>query len=283
MSFVSTRNLTSLPAALPVQLPVAWAEASAAIIETLDDPELPCSVAKSLSTLLTFDECRQILYAGESRPTVVFDSLQEHTHRSGIANYVSNSYIINPTYRMYRSGKLTGPYRMRDIACFNENDVDLEKYRIIVLPTEEIGFVTEGMPAGNEELCVGLAMPDGTCAMISLSRKRSSKGYMPEEVGRIGSVVPFLTAAFRRYWQKTRVASSPEPKGFKLLSPREREIVDLLMKGHSTLSISLRLNISTTTVKTHRKNLYAKLSISTQYELFSLCTNALHHRPAFQA
>ena len=63
--------------------------------------------------------------------------------------------------------------------------------------------------------------------------------------------------------------------GGSLLSPREREVAQLLLRGHSTLSVSLHLKISATTVKTHRKNLYGKLGISTQFELFSLFLDSL--------
>jgi DNA-binding CsgD family transcriptional regulator len=49
----------------------------------------------------------------------------------------------------------------------------------------------------------------------------------------------------------------------------------LVLQGASGQDIADTLAISVTTVKTHRKNLYAKLGISTQTELFSLALNAL--------
>ncbi|MBZ9772191.1 helix-turn-helix domain-containing protein [Mesorhizobium sp. CO1-1-8] len=247
------------------------------IIEMLDDSNLPLSLANSLSTLISFEECRQIVYSGDAPPLVVFDSLQENTYQSGMANYLSSSYAINPTYRMYRAGKLSGVHRLRDIAHFKAPEIDLNKYRVSAVATEEIGYLTEGMPAGNEELCVGLNLPGGVCAMIYLTRQRSMQGFSSDEVCRISAVAAFLTSAFRRYWQKSRQRETIYPSEFGLLSPREREIAQLLIKGHSTLSISLRLNISVTTVKTHRKNLYFKLNISTQCELFSLYANSLQN------
>ena len=50
---------------------------------------------------------------------------------------------------------------------------------------------------------------------------------------------------------------------------QEAEVVRLILQGHSSLSISLKLDISMTTVKTHRKNAYAKLNISSQSELLA--------------
>ena len=51
------------------------------------------------------------------------------------------------------------------------------------------------------------------------------------------------------------------------LSPREQMIVSLILRGHSSASIANRLVIAEGTVKNHRKNIYAKLAISSQTEL----------------
>jgi DNA-binding NarL/FixJ family response regulator len=52
------------------------------------------------------------------------------------------------------------------------------------------------------------------------------------------------------------------------LSPREQTIVSLLLRGHSTLSIAYSLNIAEGTAKVHRRNIYEKLGISSQGQLF---------------
>ena len=54
-----------------------------------------------------------------------------------------------------------------------------------------------------------------------------------------------------------------------ILSSREAEIVQLVLKGHSGPSIGLTLGIALPTVKTHRKNAYAKLGINTQQQLLN--------------
>ena len=54
------------------------------------------------------------------------------------------------------------------------------------------------------------------------------------------------------------------------LTNRETEVISLILRGYSSLSISAMLDISIGTVKVHRKNIYAKLEISSQGELFSL-------------
>ena len=55
-----------------------------------------------------------------------------------------------------------------------------------------------------------------------------------------------------------------------MLTHRECEIAGLILKGHSSKSIARIIEISPGTVKIHRKNIYRKLGISSQSELFSL-------------
>jgi len=52
-------------------------------------------------------------------------------------------------------------------------------------------------------------------------------------------------------------------------------VAQLILRGHSGISIGAHLGISTTTVKAHRKNLYGKLGIATHFELFSLFLQGL--------
>lgn len=51
------------------------------------------------------------------------------------------------------------------------------------------------------------------------------------------------------------------------LSPREGEIVRLVMKGMSTHSIALLLDISPWTVSTHLRRIFLKLSVSSRAEM----------------
>jgi DNA-binding CsgD family transcriptional regulator len=262
----------------------AWADSCAAIVELLDDPRLPSMIGRSLSTLLSFDDCKLLVY-GEKTPVFVHaDSPVDYTH-PGLRNFLEHSYLISPFYRLYRSGGAAGVHRLKDISHFKEPNINPSRHRVSMMASEEIGYVTDGMQSGNEELCVGLPIPNGDCTLISLTREKCQAGFSASEVNLVKTVVPFLSAVLRRYWATStvsvcRVAKVPTKKDVALqklstLSPREQEIVRLLIEGHSSLSISLQLGISGTTVKTHRKNLYAKLGIATQCELFSMHVDTL--------
>lgn len=59
-----------------------------------------------------------------------------------------------------------------------------------------------------------------------------------------------------------------DDEDFISLSPREREIVQLIVEGFSNTQISEKLVISPSTVHTHRSNIMKKLELSSQHELF---------------
>jgi DNA-binding CsgD family transcriptional regulator len=63
------------------------------------------------------------------------------------------------------------------------------------------------------------------------------------------------------------------------LSPREAEIVDLVMRGHSNHEIEKRLFISLETVKKHVSNIYRKLDVKNRVQLSNLVQNRLRALP----
>ena len=60
-----------------------------------------------------------------------------------------------------------------------------------------------------------------------------------------------------------------------MLTPREREVVEYTLRGHSAEAAGRALGISAGTVRIHRRNIYAKLRIGSQGELFSRFIAAL--------
>ncbi len=128
---------------------------------------------------------------------------------------------------------------------------------------------------------VAVTLADGVLAEISLSRPRRGGGFDDADVARLSAVAPVIGALLRKYWAEFGATSShsspPDSRvddafanfGKAVLTGREREVTQLILRGHSSESICVNLGISLGTVKTHRKNAYAKLAISSQSELLA--------------
>ena len=59
----------------------------------------------------------------------------------------------------------------------------------------------------------------------------------------------------------------PESEKINLLTPREKEIFDLLLSNHSNRQIEEKICINYETIRTHRKSIYKKLGVKTILEL----------------
>ena len=77
-------------------------------------------------------------------------------------------------------------------------------------------------------------------------------------------VTPLVAGDLIRSYQE---GDSPEKKMFKKLSPRQREILQLLAEGKSAKEIASTLNISTRTVEFHKYKMMEQLNIKTSTEL----------------
>jgi DNA-binding NarL/FixJ family response regulator len=56
-------------------------------------------------------------------------------------------------------------------------------------------------------------------------------------------------------------ADSKELRPFDLLTPREREVLQLIAEGHTNTAIAQMMNVTVKTVEKHRTNLMSKLNV----------------------
>ena len=63
--------------------------------------------------------------------------------------------------------------------------------------------------------------------------------------------------------------------GASLLSPREKDVLELMLRGYGTDLSAQRLDIAVETVRRHRKSIYRKLDVNSQTDLFSLFINSM--------
>ncbi|RTL46916.1 response regulator [Variovorax gossypii] len=81
-----------------------------------------------------------------------------------------------------------------------------------------------------------------------------------------------LATAFRHEAEAASLAASPPPDPLATLSPREREIVDLIARGDSNKQIARELGIAETTVKIHVQHLLRKLDLDSRVQAAVLVT-----------
>jgi DNA-binding CsgD family transcriptional regulator len=263
---------------------VNWDDHVAQMIERIDSDELPAQLVAALSGLISFTMSTIFVFRGLSRPICVFENFPESVNKVGIENFISGTYVLNPVYRAHMNGIEQGVYRLRDLApddYFSSGFT--ETHKVIEAPDEEIPYMTEGWPRGFEELDITVPIDDVTIE-IDLYKGYKDGGFSQTDIEKLSSHMPVIGAITRKFWQlrSDNLASSPRDNsindiydsfGAGVLTRREREVIQYVLRGHSSRSIALNLDISVTTIKTHRKRAYSKLNISSQSELFSMFLN----------
>lgn len=263
-----------------------WIAPFAHAVDRHDQPDGVTALLAAIGSVVQFHLALSVVYRKTGGPSYVFDTFSGPRAKQAVELYMAGTYVLNPVYNAYLNGLVPGVYLIRDLAPDAYFDSDL--YRNLDIrrhEDEELGYRTHGWPEGMEEAVLAIGLPGGEMAEISLSRIRSEGGFDWPSVARLRQAYPLIAAIFRRLWAHlARGDSHPQSRaidhlfedfGRGILSPREREVALLILKGHSSESIGYHLGISTATVKTHRQNLYGKLGLSTQQELFSTFLRSL--------
>jgi len=94
----------------------------------------------------------------------------------------------------------------------------------------------------------------------------------------VGGGVAYPAALMRR--ALTQSDRTPMLAALERLTPREREVLDALAKGHTNKEIALSLRISPGTVKTHVERLIGKLGVRDRTQAAIV---AVEHRGGFAA
>ncbi len=258
-----------------------WHEEIGRIIDCVDSDDFLAQIIDSLSQLVPFSMAVIFAYSGRSRPKCLFDTFPDATAKKGIHNYVNGTYVLNPFYLAHLRGVENGIYRITDLApdAYFE-DIEMRVDKIRTTKREELGYITEHWPRGQEELIIAVNVEGPVTLEINLFQLKVSGGFSDEEVQLLAQVLPVIAAVLRKYWSLKQQSDDERPMDTRIdelfddfgkpeLTDREREVIQYVLRGHSSESISLHLEISITTVKTHRKRAYAKLGICSQSELLS--------------
>lgn len=251
------------------------------LIADLDREGFPARLASWARAIAPFDYMVVFGCRGAARPIDLFDDFPADKRKVFVTDYQEGPYMLDPFYLAAVRPAAAGLYRMRDLAPdrFYQGEY-FRSYYVRTGLAEEIGYFVD--------------LPGGAMAVVSLMR--ASRIFSAREFRSLSAMFPIVAAAVRRHWHDlaqslgddrakaganafdTRVEQSFHTFGGDLLTRREREIAEYTLKGHSAEAIGRLLGISPGTVRIHRRNIYAKLRISSQGELFSAFIRTLSGR-----
>ncbi|WP_442487829.1 response regulator transcription factor [Halomonas litopenaei] len=245
----------------------AWHQRLAGLIQGADRSDLPRQLEQALAELVSMDTLILHAYQGRGRPRVVHDNYPPERRQRDVDPYLSRVYLLDPMFQAIESGQDSGTHRLRDLAPdrFESSEYYHHYYRGLGLK-DEIGLFAR--------------VSDDTVMVLSLGFRTQSPPLTRRTVQALRHLAPVVEALLQRFWAWQRSAFEPQHQdiepvdaafssfGQGVLTPREQDIVRLLLAGHSAKSAARELGISDGTVKVHRKHVYQRLQVSSQAELF---------------
>lgn len=142
-------------------------------------------------------------------------------------------------------------------------------------------------PAGQPVYCLALSVSDDPQDVIALIRA-GARGYLTKSVSatelvdaidrvRMGDAVfsPRLAGfVLDVFTQPVQEAAEPvDDPDYDQLTPREREVLQLIARGYAYKQVANRLDISVKTVESHVSSVLRKLQLSSRYELTRWATD----------
>jgi DNA-binding CsgD family transcriptional regulator len=252
-----------------------WVTQLAKCIDSIGEEEFSQNMIDALKKLVDIDYSVVFAYYKNERPLCLFHTFSPEKKAISVDAYQKGPYMLDPFFKACNRQIETGLYRIRDIAP--DRFYQSEYYRSYYNQT--------GL---SDEICYTFYLGKNVAVVISLMRSDENSRFSAREFRLLVSVVPVIVSLAQRHWQSvpnqfdltphkeeqaddySKIESTVSAMFHNRLTPRETQVVAQVLEGHSSDSIARDLGISVGTVRIHRRNIYAKLQISSQQELFAI-------------
>lgn len=253
----------------------AWISLVSECIDAIDSEAFGDSLVNALRSITSIDYLVAFAYHEHEVPTCLYHTFSPNKRVIFVDDYLKGPYLLDPFFKACGRQVDSGLYRLRDIAP--DRFYQSEYYRSY--------YVQTGLA---EEICYAIYLPGGVALMVSLMRAGESPKFSAREFRLLASVAPIVNSLAHRHWQDAHTQFEDKPADqvsggnhsiientvsalfSPRITPRETQVVAQVLEGHSSDSIAGKLGISVGTVRIHRRNVYSKLNISSQQELFSI-------------
>ncbi len=246
-----------------------WHAIMSRLLRGADSGLLSDALVDAIGFVVTHEGTCLLAFHEDAPPEVLHHTIEPAGARHYLDRYLAGPYLLDPLYELALSKHKPALCRFRDQSP--DRFRSSEYYRQYCERThllDEMDFLVEVGGGSTLVLVVG----------------RREKMFAKAELRRLRSIEPVVRAAMQNVWDHWETEQGARGRdgnvhrqlthcfdtfGASVLTDREREITQLLLRGHSVKSAARELGIAPGTVMVHKRNLFAKLGISSQYELFS--------------
>ncbi|KGE02578.1 helix-turn-helix transcriptional regulator [Pseudohaliea rubra] len=216
------------------------------------------------------------LYHRELPPQVLYHEIPANAVAAQVDRYLEGPYREDPFFRASMNRPKSSIYRLTRLTAgrLEESAYYRDYYA-------ETGTVDEAVFLAR--------LPDGDVINLSMMRLPKQGPFSEDEYQRLYLLAEPVAALLRRHTGlgdfavrnliqpgiDHQVELAFSTFGASVLSPREKDVLELMLRGYSTDVSAQRLSIARETLRRHRKNIYKKLDVSSQTDLFALFINSM--------
>lgn len=218
------------------------------------------------------------LYHTELPPQCIYHEIPKKAQASQIDEYLEGPYREDPFYQISLSRPRGRFYRLSELI-----EGELEESNYYSDYYQDTRTVDEVMYLSQLE--------SGSVVNISLMRLPRHGRFDHKSLEILHSLAPAISELIRSHSRmadfSSRYFMGPDIDGvishaFKafgssVLSPREKSVLELMLRGYGTASSADKLSIAVETLRRHRKSIYKKLDVGSQTDLFSLFITCLSY------
>lgn len=250
------------------------AAAGARLIDAIVAPDGFAALCSEMHALCAFQNFIVYVFRADAPPALIHSNRDMPRMQDSMAGYIQGLYTLDPFQRLTLEGA-SGLYRMRDIMpeAFPRSEYYRRFYKFTDV-SDELRYIVQ---------------PDVARTVHIFIEREGGAVFSANEMARLHAVAPFVlrfVAAHIAWTDQGETEPIAPALTFDLrekvramrpgvLTPREVDTVELMLKGHSTKAGARVLGIDAGTVANHKRHIYAKLDVHSQAQLFDLFLRSL--------
>ncbi len=255
-----------------------WNQDLASAIAAVGSDRFFSKLVAAINNRVPVDYPQVWLYHTELPPQCIYHEIPAKAQASQIDEYLEGPYREDPFYAISLSRPRGRFYRLLDLIEGELEDSSYySEYYKDTHTVDEVMYLAQ--------------LESGSVINISLMRLPRRGRFDNKSREMLHSLAPAVAELICSHSRmadfSTRYFMGPDIDGvishaFKafgssVLSPREKSVLELMLRGYGTASSADKLNIAVETLRRHRKSIYRKLDVGSQTDLFSLFITSLSY------
>ncbi|WP_017902500.1 helix-turn-helix domain-containing protein [Pseudomonas asplenii] len=244
---------------------LSWHRTIAKLIMHLDRPDFWESLVKTMREYINIDNWAVLVFSHNGAQIVSLPEKADTEELDAFHQlYIKGLFRLDPFYIANREDPQSGFFHLQDIAPEHFHQTEYyTQYFSQYISTDEVQYNIK--LSNDQTLCIsfGSRMKYGTEQIVVLEIIQPWMNALIHQRVKLG-IDTNLNFSTPTYWP------DEFPEITDRLTSRENEVLRYIRIGFSNKEIAGRLCISADTVKVHKRNIYQKLDVRLQSELFAL-------------